>query len=69
MKLSRYGIEIYAAIDGYSRYILWIYVGISTRTAISVYKQYVNAVSSFGYIPQMTADGVCPRAPRRPLGG
>jgi hypothetical protein len=53
MKLSRYGIEIYAAIDGYSRYILWIYVGISTRTAISVYKQYVNAVLSFGYIPQI----------------
>jgi hypothetical protein len=37
MKLLIYSIEIYAVIDGYSRYILWIYVGISTRTAISVY--------------------------------
>lgn len=53
MKLSIYGIEIYAAIDGYSRYILWIYVGISTRTAISVYRQYIDAVSTFGYIPQI----------------
>ncbi|KAF3392417.1 hypothetical protein F1880_008931 [Penicillium rolfsii] len=35
MKLSGYGIELYAAIDGFSRYILWIYVGISTRTAIN----------------------------------
>jgi hypothetical protein len=38
IKLSLYGIEIYAATDGYSRYILWVYIGISTRTAISVYK-------------------------------
>jgi hypothetical protein len=53
IKLSGYGIEIYAAIDGYSRYILWIYVSISTRIAISVYKQYVNAVLSFRYIPQI----------------
>ena len=53
MKLSHYGIEIYAAIDGYSRYILWVYIGISTRTAISVHKQYVNAVSTFGYLPQI----------------
>jgi hypothetical protein len=53
MKLSLYGIEIYAAIDGYSRYILWVYIGISTRTAISVYKQYINAVSTFGYLPQI----------------
>lgn len=53
MKLSLFGIEIYAAIDGYSRYILWVYIGISTRTAISVYKQYIDAVSTFGYLPQI----------------
>ncbi|KAJ5460980.1 uncharacterized protein N7458_002532 [Penicillium daleae] len=53
MKLAPFGIEIYAAIDGYSRYILWVYIGISTRSAISVYKQYVNAVSTFGYLPQI----------------
>ncbi|KAJ5454040.1 uncharacterized protein N7458_004996 [Penicillium daleae] len=34
MKLAQFGVEVYAAIDGYSRYILWIYVGISTRTAV-----------------------------------
>lgn len=54
MKLSLYGIEIYAAIDGYSRYILWVYIGISTRTAISVYKQYINVVSTFRYLPQVS---------------
>jgi hypothetical protein len=27
MKLELFGIEIYAAIDGYSRYIIWTYVG------------------------------------------
>lgn len=32
MKLEPYGIEIYAAIDGYSRYVTWFYVGM--RTAI-----------------------------------
>lgn len=53
MKLSLFGIEIYAAIDGYSRYILWVYIGVSTRTAISVYKQYIEAVSTFGYLPQV----------------
>ncbi|KAJ5464457.1 uncharacterized protein N7458_000143 [Penicillium daleae] len=33
MKLEPFGIEIYAAIDGYSRYVTWIYIGISARTA------------------------------------
>jgi hypothetical protein len=51
MKVWPFGIEIYAAIDGYSCFILWIYVGISTRTAISVYKQIIDAVLSFGYLP------------------
>jgi hypothetical protein len=36
MKLEPFGIEIYAIIDGYSRYIVWIYVGITARTAVSV---------------------------------
>lgn len=33
LKLVNYGIEMYAAIDGYSRFILWIYIGVSARTA------------------------------------
>jgi hypothetical protein len=32
------------------RYIPWIYVGISTRTAISVLRQYLDVVSETGYI-------------------
>ena len=36
MKLSQYGIEIYRAIDAYSRYIPWIYVRVSAATAVSV---------------------------------
>ncbi|KAL4864173.1 hypothetical protein BDV12DRAFT_205896 [Aspergillus spectabilis] len=35
LKLAPYGIEVYAAIDAYSRYIIWIYIGISSRTAIT----------------------------------
>jgi hypothetical protein len=40
-KLEHWGIEIYAAIDAFSRHVIWIYVGITARTAISCYKQYV----------------------------
>jgi hypothetical protein len=52
MKLEPFGLEVYAAIDGYSRFIIWIYVGISARTAISVYRQYLDCVSSTGFIPR-----------------
>ena len=44
-KLSRFGFEIYGAIDAYSRYIVWCYIGISNRTAVSVNKQYLSATS------------------------
>jgi hypothetical protein len=43
-KLEHWGIEIYAAIDAYSRYVIWCYVGISNRTAISVVSQYIDAL-------------------------
>jgi hypothetical protein len=39
-KLSNWGIEIYAAIDAYSRFIVWIYVGISNRIEQLVVRQY-----------------------------
>lgn len=52
LKLVNYGIEIYAAIDAYSRYIIWCYVGISARTSVSVCRQYLDTVTSLGYIPQ-----------------
>ena len=43
-KLKPYGIEIYACIDAYSRYIIWIYVGISAGTAVSVGRQYLSTI-------------------------
>jgi hypothetical protein len=53
MKLTPYGIEIYAAIDAYSRYVVWIYVGVSGMTAVSVVRQYLNAVKNIGYHSQV----------------
>ena len=49
LKLFEVDIEIYAAIDAYSRYISWIYCGISGRTRVSVLKQYLDVVSQTGY--------------------
>jgi hypothetical protein len=34
IKLQPFGIEIYVAIDSYSRYIIWVYIGISARTEV-----------------------------------
>ena len=35
----------------YSRYLVWIYVGITARTARSVYAQYIATAASTGVIP------------------
>lgn len=43
-KLSFWGIQIYAAIDAFSRYITWCYVGISNRTQISVLRQFLEVL-------------------------
>lgn len=51
-KLAPFGIQIYACIDAYSRHIIWIYVGISSRTAQSVKKQYLETVRSRTYHPK-----------------
>lgn len=53
MKLQFAGIEIYAAIDAYARHILWIYVGVSAGTQISVYCQYLNTLKSKGTFPAL----------------
>jgi transposase InsO family protein len=53
MKLAQFGVEVYAAIDGYSRYILWIYVGISTRTAVSVLAQFLDTLADLSYQPEI----------------
>ena len=52
-KLADWGIEIYAAIDTYSRKIIWIYVGITNRTAMSVLHQYLTTIEDIGYIPRI----------------
>lgn len=51
-KLEHWGIQIYAVIDAYSRFVVWYYVGISGRTAISVLGQYIATVASGGVIPR-----------------
>jgi Clr5 domain len=48
LKLAPYDIEVYAAINAYSRYIIWIYVGTSARTAVSVLRQYLDTVEMLG---------------------
>ena len=52
-KLSRFGFEIYGAIDAYSRYIVWCYIGISNRTAVSVNKQYLRLLRSTLHMPKL----------------
>ena len=44
-----YGIEMYGAIDAYSRYVLWIYVGISSRTQVSVVSPILDCVEELEY--------------------
>jgi hypothetical protein len=44
-KLKPYGIEIYACIDGYSRYVVWIYIGISNSTAVSCLCQFLDCLN------------------------
>jgi transposase InsO family protein len=52
-KLARFGFEIYAAIDAYSRFILWCYTGHSNRTAVSVDKQFLETVRATGKFPKV----------------
>ena len=51
-KLSLYNIQIYAGIDAYSCFIVWIYVRISACTAISVEQQYLTAIEHCKKQPQ-----------------
>jgi hypothetical protein len=51
-KLKSYGIEIHACIDAYSRYIIWVYVGVSNATAISCLTQYLHVLEDFKTAPQ-----------------
>jgi hypothetical protein len=50
-KLKPYGVEIYACVDAYARYIVWIYIGISNATAVSSYTQFLDVVGKKGIMP------------------
>lgn len=52
-KLQQYGFEIYAAIDAYSRFIPWIYVGNSALTERSILAQYITVVGEHGFLPMV----------------
>lgn len=52
-KLKPWGIEIYAGIDAYSRYVCWVYIGITNKTTTSLLVQYLITVQAHGRHPQI----------------
>jgi transposase InsO family protein len=50
MKLQFFGIELYAAIDVHSRFVRWIYVGVTARTGVSVVCQFLKALEEDGAV-------------------
>jgi transposase InsO family protein len=55
-KLKPYGFEIYGCVDAYSRKIIWFFVGSSNATAVSVLKQYLQAVKTYGCPNRVRSD-------------
>ncbi|KAG6171952.1 hypothetical protein E4U51_008021 [Claviceps purpurea] len=53
-KLKAYGFQVYACIDAYSRFVIWIYVGRSATTALSTLKQYLRTTKALGMRPYFT---------------
>jgi hypothetical protein len=47
-KLEPWGFRIYACIDAYSRYIIWIYIGICNKSTISTLLQYLIGIERAG---------------------
>ena len=52
-KLKRWGINIYGAIDAYSRRLIWVYTGITNRTQVSVATQFCKAVQFHNKFPRI----------------
>ena len=52
-KFERVGIQIYAAVDTYSRCIIWVYCGISARTEFSVKRQYCDILRDDYALPKI----------------
>ena len=57
-RLRLYGVEIYACIDAYSRYIVWVYVGVSASTAVGCAHQFFQALEEIEQQPRfLRSDG------------
>ena len=52
-KLDAFGFEIYGVIDAYSRFIVWIYIGVSAHTSISCVRQFLDTVKERKIIPRI----------------
>ena len=50
-KLRTFSFQVYAAVDAYSRKILWIYCGNANRSSICVLNQYIQAVKHHSICP------------------
>jgi hypothetical protein len=50
-KFRNYGIEIYAAVDAYSRRIQWCYVGNSNRRAVGILRQVITTFKEYDRCP------------------
>jgi transposase len=51
-KLANFGFRIHAEIDSFSRYVLWLNVGVGAHTAVSVLKHHLDTVSAKGRQPR-----------------
>jgi hypothetical protein len=51
-KISQYYIQIYAAVNAYSRKVLWIYCGTANRAKYSILYQYLQTVQLLGRCPR-----------------
>ncbi|KAJ5334479.1 hypothetical protein N7452_006882 [Penicillium brevicompactum] len=51
-KLANFGFRIHAEIDSYSRYVLWINVGVDAHTAAGVLKHHLETVTAKGRQPR-----------------
>ncbi|KAJ5170745.1 uncharacterized protein N7500_003528 [Penicillium coprophilum] len=45
-KLANFGFRIHAELDAYSRYVLWIHIGVDAHTAVGVLKNHLETVAS-----------------------
>ena len=52
-KLKPYGFAIHGAIDGYSRRILWVEMGVSNNNPKVILKYFIQTVSKLGKLPSV----------------